>query len=86
MNMKRNIGATKALMSNISPTTPLPIPTKPMVESAPSTLPPSPSKSSPEKTNPFVNVSHDKSPKLAALEAFGTKNYVLVSSPTVCYI
>lgn len=83
MHLKRNIGATKAPLSNISPTTPPPIPTKPMVESVPDTPPPPPPKSSPEKTNPFINVPHEKSSKLAALEASGTKAYVLVSSPTV---
>ncbi|KAK7305932.1 hypothetical protein VNO77_43845 [Canavalia gladiata] len=84
MHIKRNIGATKAPLSNISPTTPPPIPTKPMEESAPGTLQPSPPKSSPEKTNnPFVNVSEQKSLKLAALEASGTNTYVIVSSPTV---
>ncbi|KAK4277780.1 hypothetical protein QN277_015724 [Acacia crassicarpa] len=80
MHLKRNIGAAKAPLSNISPTTPPPIPTKPMVESVPDTPLPSPPKSSPEKTNPFINLPHEKSSKLAALEASGTKNYVLVSS------
>ncbi|KAK7300473.1 hypothetical protein RJT34_11317 [Clitoria ternatea] len=83
MHLKRNIGVTKAPMSNISPTTPPPVPTKPMVESVPSIPPPSPPKSSPKETNPFVNASIEKSSKLAALEASGTNNYVLVSSPTV---
>ncbi|KAJ1401146.1 hypothetical protein SESBI_28982 [Sesbania bispinosa] len=83
MHMKRNIGVAKAPMSNISPTTPPPVPTKPMVEAAPSAPPPSPPKSSPEKTNPFVNVSQGKSSKLAALDASGTNNYVVVPSPTV---
>nr|AFK34056.1 unknown [Medicago truncatula] len=76
MHMKRNIGLSAAPVSNISPT-------KPMVDSASSTPTPSPSKSSPAKTNPFVNDSNDKSPKLAALEASGNKNYVLVASTTV---
>ncbi|XP_057738704.1 uncharacterized protein LOC130955765 [Arachis stenosperma] len=83
MHLKRNIGATKAPLSNISPTTPPPIPSEPMVELAAGTPPPSPPKSSPEKTNPFVNVSLEKSSKLAALEASGNNTYVLVSSPTV---
>ncbi|KAH1160482.1 hypothetical protein AAZX31_11G237700 [Glycine max] len=83
MHIKRNIGATKVPLSNISPTTPPPIPSKPMDESAPGSLPPSPPKSSPEKNNPFANVSKEKSPRLAALEASGTNTYVLVSSPTV---
>ncbi|RDX79193.1 accB, partial [Mucuna pruriens] len=83
MHIKRSIGATMAPLSNISPTTPPHIPSKPMDESAPSTLPPSPPKSSPEKTNPFANISKAKSSKLAALEASGTNTYVLISSPTV---
>lgn len=85
MHLKRNIGATKAPLSNISPTTPPPIPSKPMDESAPSTPQSSPPKSSPEKTNPFVNASVQKSSKLAQLEASGTNNYVIISSPTVCH-
>jgi hypothetical protein len=52
----------------------------------PSTPTLSPPKSSPAKTNAFVNDSHDKSSKLAELEASGIKNYVLVASPTVCHI
>ncbi|XP_057981667.1 uncharacterized protein LOC131166978 [Malania oleifera] len=89
MHLKRNIGATKFPMSNISPTTPPPIPTEPMDESAPVAAPSSPSpsslppKSTSEKTNPFTNVSSLKSSKLAALEASGTNAYVIVSSPTV---
>ncbi|KAA8534016.1 hypothetical protein F0562_031533 [Nyssa sinensis] len=47
---------------------------------APPSLPP---KSSPEKISPFTNVSLEKSAKLAALEASGSRGYVLVSSPTV---
>jgi biotin carboxyl carrier protein len=83
MHVKRNIGATKAPLSNISPTTPPPIPTKPMDVSAPATPPPSAPKSTSEKATPFANVSFGKVPKLAALEASGATNYVLVSSPTV---
>lgn len=87
MHLKRNIGATKAPLSNISPISPPPIPTKPMVESAPSAPPPpSPPKASPQNTSPFANVSLVKSSKLAALEASGSNAYVLVSSPTVCFI
>ncbi|GLT30467.1 hypothetical protein SLA2020_052660 [Shorea laevis] len=66
-----------------------PIPTKPVNESAhvaaavaPS--PPPTPKSSPEKTTPFINVSFGKSSKVAALQASGASNYVLVSSPMVC--
>ncbi|KAK9283332.1 hypothetical protein L1049_011571 [Liquidambar formosana] len=82
MHLKRNIGATK-VPTIISPTTPPPIPTKPMIESAPPAPPSSPPKSSPEKTSPFINVSVEKSSKLEALEATGSNAYVLVSSPTV---
>ncbi|RDY09496.1 accB, partial [Mucuna pruriens] len=81
MHLKRNVGVTKVPLSNISPTTLPPVPTKPMLESGPSIPPPSPPKSSPEKTNPFVNFCIAKSSKLAALEASG--NYITVSSPTV---
>ncbi|WJX58939.1 hypothetical protein P8452_44340 [Trifolium repens] len=84
MHMKRNIGVSNSPASNISPaTTPPPIPTKPIVDSVPSTPTLSPPKSSPAKTNAFVNDSHDKSSKLAELEASGIKNYVFVASPTV---
>ncbi|KOM39631.1 hypothetical protein LR48_Vigan03g301300 [Vigna angularis] len=83
MHIKRNIGATKVPLSNISPTTPPPIPSKPMDESAPGTLPPSPPKSSPEKKNSFIDSFREKSPRMAALEASGTTTYVLVPSPTV---
>jgi hypothetical protein len=83
MHVKRDIGATHVPMSGISPTTPPPIPTKPMVESAP-VAPAAPPKSSPEKTSPFTNVPVEKSTKLAALEASGYNAYVLVSSPAVC--
>ncbi|KAF2319218.1 hypothetical protein P3X46_025804 [Hevea brasiliensis] len=82
MHLRRNVGATKAPMSNISPTEPPPIPTKPMDISA-SVAPPSPPKTSTEKTTPFTNVSFGKSSKLAALEASGATGYVLVASPTV---
>lgn len=81
MHLKRNIGVVKAPLSAISPTVPPPIPSKPMVESAPTA--PAPPKPSPEKTTPFTNVP-EKSSKLASLDASGSKGYVLVSSPTVC--
>ncbi|MED6156069.1 hypothetical protein PIB30_011269 [Stylosanthes scabra] len=85
MHMKRKIGVVKAPLSNISPTTAPPVPTKPMAESAAATPAPSPpqQKSSPGKTNPFLNDSLAKSSKLAALDASGPNTYVLVSSPTV---
>ncbi|XWS65788.1 hypothetical protein CRYUN_Cryun05aG0143700 [Craigia yunnanensis] len=83
MHLKRNVGATQAPLSNISPTTAPPIPTKPMSEIVAATPPPSQPKPSPEKPTPFKNVAFGKSSKLAALEASGSSNYVLVSSPIV---
>ncbi|XP_028792767.1 uncharacterized protein LOC114748503 [Neltuma alba] len=80
MNLKRNIGAATAPMPIVSPGTPLPIPTQAVVESAPASPPP---KSSSEKNSPFVNVSLEKSSKLASLEASGNNTFVLISSPTV---
>lgn len=80
MQVKRNLGATKAFTSIQSPTTPPPIPTEPMEKSGAVVPPPKPS---PEKANPFTNVLFGKSAKLAALEASGSSGYVLVSSPTV---
>ncbi|KAI5434001.1 uncharacterized protein LOC127118107 isoform X1 [Lathyrus oleraceus] len=80
MHMKRSMGVADAPISDISQATPSPVPTKLIVESTTSTPPPKPS---PGKTNPFVNEFHDKSPKLAALEASKTKNYLLVESPMV---
>ncbi|XWS65789.1 hypothetical protein CRYUN_Cryun05aG0143700 [Craigia yunnanensis] len=86
MHLKRNVGATQAPLSNISPTTAPPIPTKPMSEIVAATPPPSQPKPSPEKPTPFKNVAFGKSSKLAALEASGSSNYVLVSSPIVCEV
>ncbi|KAM7271211.1 hypothetical protein ACFE04_030425 [Oxalis oulophora] len=83
MNVKRNIGGTKAPLSNILPTAPPAISPKPVEVSAPAVPPPSPPKSSSEKPKPFANVTFGKAPKLAALEASGSTNYVLVNSPTV---
>ncbi|KAK8542280.1 hypothetical protein V6N12_014881 [Hibiscus sabdariffa] len=85
MHLKRNVGATKAPMSIISPTTAPPIPSEPMNETAAATPPPPPSppKPSPEKPTPFKNGAFGKSSKLAALEASGSSNYVLVPSPIV---
>ncbi|XP_050385882.1 uncharacterized protein LOC126802314 isoform X2 [Argentina anserina] len=73
MHIKRNIGATSAPVSTISPTVAPPIPSPPA----------SPPKSSPAKATPFNNGSVAKSPKLAALEASGSNGYILVTSPTV---
>lgn len=86
MHLKRNIGATKAPLSNIFPTIAPPIPSKPMDETAPAVPQPLPSKSSPGETNPFANVLPKKSSKLRALEASGTNTYVLVSSLVVCHL
>ncbi|XP_062000258.1 uncharacterized protein LOC133717551 isoform X1 [Rosa rugosa] len=83
MHLKRNIGATNAPVSTISPTVAPPIPSPPMVESALASPPASAPKPSPAKTTPFNNGAVSKSPKLAALEASGSNGYVLVSSPTV---
>lgn len=87
MHLKRNVGSTKtpAPLSNISPTTPPPIPTEPMEVSDPVSPPPPPSPPKPysEKAAPFINHSFGKSLKLAALEASGSNGYVLVLSPTV---
>lgn len=82
MHLKRNIGVVRAPLSSISPTVPPPIPSKPMVESAPTA--PAPPKPSPEKAAAFTNIPLQKSSKLAALESSGAKGYVLVPSPTVC--
>lgn len=81
MHLKRNIGVVRAPLSAISPTIPPPIPSKPMIESAPTAS--APPNNLPEKTTPFTNVPLEKSSKIAALEASGSKGYVLVSSPTV---
>ncbi|XP_019151164.1 PREDICTED: uncharacterized protein LOC109147942 isoform X2 [Ipomoea nil] len=78
MHLKRSIEVPVAQAPVISHTPPPPpTPSKPVVESSP--VPPTPSK----KTNPFINVSAEKSAKLAALEDSGSSAYVLVSSPTV---
>ncbi|KAK1283512.1 hypothetical protein QJS10_CPB21g01450 [Acorus calamus] len=87
MHLRRDIGAVKTPPGQVpivSPTTPPPIPTEPMVDSA-SAAPPSPppTKASPATTNPFANVSSAKASKLANLEASGSNAFVLVSSPTV---
>ncbi|KAK9154055.1 hypothetical protein Sjap_001535 [Stephania japonica] len=85
MNLKRNVGANIAMAPAISPVTAPPIPSKPMIDSAPAAAAaaaaPSP-KPSPQTSNPFKNVGPVKSPKLVALEASGATGYVLVLSPT----
>ncbi|KAJ4978711.1 hypothetical protein NE237_009491 [Protea cynaroides] len=83
MHLKRNIEATKPSTAVISPSTPPPIPSEPMVESAPVSSPASPPKSSAKPISPFKFFSSEKSSKLAALEASGSNAYVLVTSPAV---
>lgn len=81
MHLKRNIESVEAPLPVASPTEPPPIPSKPMMESAPAASP-APS-SGQAKENPFSNAISNKSRKLAALEASGVSGYVLVSCPTV---
>ncbi|KAL6980768.1 hypothetical protein U1Q18_022406 [Sarracenia purpurea var. burkii] len=83
MHLKRNVGASKAPIPIVSPTSAPPVPGEPMIDSSPASTPSPPPKSSEEKISPFTNVSLEKSAKLAALEASGSSGYVLVSSPTV---
>ncbi|XP_010534633.1 PREDICTED: uncharacterized protein LOC104810130 [Tarenaya hassleriana] len=86
MHLKRKIGeiTAPAPLTDISPTVAPPIPSEPMNESAPTAAPiPSKAKSSSEKATPFMNTSFGKSSKLASLEASGSNNYVLVTSPGV---
>ncbi|MCL7032294.1 hypothetical protein MKW94_030378 [Papaver nudicaule] len=82
MNLRRNIGVTKN-QPLVSTLTPPPVPSEPMVDSAPAPAPAVTSTPSKETTTPFKNVSFAKSPKLTALEASGANGYVLVASPTV---
>lgn len=82
MHLKRNVGATIPPTPVISLSTPPSVPSEPVVESNPVSLPTLPPKPS-EIASPFKNVSLEKSSKLAALEASGSNMYVLVSSPTV---
>ncbi|KAK9127316.1 hypothetical protein Syun_016113 [Stephania yunnanensis] len=83
MNLKRNIGANIAMAPAISPVTAPPIPSKPMIDSAPAAAASPSPKLSPQTSSPFKNVGPVKSPKLVALEASGASGYVLVPSPTV---
>ncbi|KAI3860273.1 hypothetical protein MKX03_030954, partial [Papaver bracteatum] len=80
MKLRRNIGATKS-QPLVSTLTPPPVPSEPMVDSAPAPAPSVTSTPSKETTTPFKNVSFGKSSKLTALEASGANGYVLVSSP-----
>lgn len=85
MNLKRKIGqaANPIPEADISPTVAPPIPSEPMNKSAAAAPSPSQTKPCSEKVSPFINASYQKSSKLAALEASGINNYVLVTSPSV---
>lgn len=85
MNLKRKIGAATNTnpMADISPTIAPPIPSEPMNKSVSSVPSQSKAKPSSEKVSPFMNTSYGKPAKLAALEASGSNNYVLVKSPSV---
>ncbi|KAG2328848.1 hypothetical protein Bca4012_021526 [Brassica carinata] len=91
MNLKRKIGQTETPIPvpDISPSVAPPIPSEPMNQSvsasASASAAASPSKAKPasEKVSPFINAAYRKSSKLAALEASGSNNYVLVTSPSV---
>ncbi|XP_057484110.1 uncharacterized protein LOC130770617 isoform X3 [Actinidia eriantha] len=83
MHIKRDISATIAPTPVVSPPTPPPVSSSPIIESAPVSKPSAPPKSSMEKISPFANVSEKKSAKLAALEASGPSGCVLVPSPIV---
>lgn len=88
MNLRRNIGSSITPTPVVSHSVPTAAPSKPAIEPAPaaSSTSVSPSKPPPKKTSPFINVSSEKSAKLASLEASGSNGYVLVSSPTVCVV
>uniref|UniRef100_A0A0D3DTJ8 tRNA (guanine(37)-N1)-methyltransferase n=1 Tax=Brassica oleracea var. oleracea TaxID=109376 RepID=A0A0D3DTJ8_BRAOL len=89
MNLKRKIGLaeTPIPVPDISPSVAPPIPSEPMNKSVSSSAAAatSPSKAKPasEKVSPFINAAYRKSSKLAALDASGSNNYVLVTSPSV---
>ncbi|CAN0888389.1 Biotin carboxyl carrier protein of acetyl-CoA carboxylase [Linum grandiflorum] len=87
MHLRRDVGATTAPLSNMPPAMAPPIPSEPMTVTAPAmspaSAPPSPPQSSAKKSDPFINTSFGKSPKLTALEASGATGYVLVASPIV---
>ncbi|XP_031115250.1 uncharacterized protein LOC116019242 [Ipomoea triloba] len=81
MHLLRKIEATAVPAPVVSPTAP-PSPSQPAVDSLSAASSASPSKPS-EKSSPFINVSTEKSAKLAALEASGSSGYVLVLSQAV---
>ncbi|KAF8102025.1 hypothetical protein N665_0201s0316 [Sinapis alba] len=87
MNLKRKIGQTAnpIPVPDISPSVAPPIPSEPMNKSVSASAAASLSKAKPasEKVSPFINAAYRKSSKLAALEASGSNNYVLVTSPSV---
>ncbi|WZZ81918.1 biotin carboxyl carrier protein of acetyl-CoA carboxylase isoform X1 [Brassica napus] len=86
MNLKRKIGLaeTPIPVPDISPSVAPPIPSEPMNKSVSSSAAAatSPSKAKPA-VSPFINAAYRKSSKLAALDASGSNNYVLVTSPSV---
>nr|GMD50938.1 biotin carboxyl carrier protein of acetyl-CoA carboxylase-like isoform X1 [Ipomoea batatas] len=81
MHLLRKIEATAVPAPVVSPTPP-PSPSQPAVDSLPAASSASSSKPS-EISSPFINVSTEKSAKLAALEASGSSGYVLVLSQAV---
>ncbi|WOK94707.1 hypothetical protein Cni_G03412 [Canna indica] len=89
MLLKRNVGisnAEKSVSTSIeSPITAPPIPSKPMEESVPSSLPDVEKMSTAADSSPslITNISAGKASKLAALEASGQNAFALVSSSTV---
>ncbi|XP_074280746.1 uncharacterized protein LOC141605756 [Silene latifolia] len=78
MHLKRNIGATNALI----PMAP-PVPSEPMELSAPVAAASSTPKSSSEKNNPFSREASVVSSRIASLEASGVGAFKVVTSPTV---
>ncbi|KAK4363585.1 hypothetical protein RND71_018826 [Anisodus tanguticus] len=84
LHLKRSIEAPVVPVPVVSaPPPPPPSASKPSISSTAAAPAASPGKSSSEKISPFTNVAAEKSAKLAALEATGASDYVLVSCPTV---
>lgn len=79
MHMKRNLEVTIPPPPFESPQVAPPIPGEPMNSSTEVVA-----LSSADKVNPFINISPEKTAKLAALEASGATDYVIVSCPVVC--
>lgn len=78
MHLKRNIGSMNAPI----PVAP-PVPSEPMVQSAPAAPSTSAPKPSLDKASLFASASSAVSSKLASLEASGASGFKLVTSPTV---